>query len=38
MKRLYKSITLESRDQGQLGQISKEELLNKFLLETKDKK
>ncbi len=31
-------ITLESRDAGQLGQISKEELLNKFLEEIKSKK
>lgn len=31
-------VTLESRDAGQLGQISKEELLNKFLEEIKDKK
>ena len=31
-------ITLESRDSGQLGQISKEELLKKFLEEIKNKK
>jgi threonyl-tRNA synthetase len=31
-------ITLESRDSGQLGQISKEELLAKFLEEIKNKK
>ncbi len=31
-------VTLESRDAGQLGQISKEELLNKFLEEIKSKK
>jgi threonyl-tRNA synthetase len=31
-------ITLESRDNGQLGQISKEELLKKFLEEIKNKK
>jgi threonyl-tRNA synthetase len=31
-------ITLESRDAGQLGQISKEELLSKFLEEIKNKK
>lgn len=30
-------VTLESRDNGQLGQISKEELLSKFLKEIKDK-
>ena len=33
-----KNITLESRDAGQLGQISKEELLAKLLKEIKDKK
>lgn len=31
-------VTLESRDMGQLGQISKEELLSKFLEEIKNKK
>lgn len=31
-------VTLESRDAGNLGQISQEELLNKFLVEIKDKK
>ncbi len=31
-------VTLESRDQGQLGQISKEELLSKFIEEIKNKK
>jgi len=33
-----KKVTLESRDAGQLGQISKEELISKFLEETKEKK
>jgi threonyl-tRNA synthetase len=33
-----KKITLESRDAGQLGQMSKEELLKKFLEEIKNKK
>ncbi len=33
-----KKITLESRDAGQLGQISKEELIFKFLEEIKNKK
>jgi len=33
-----KKITLESRDQGQIGQISPEELLQKFLDEVKNKK
>ena len=33
-----KKVTLESRDSGQLGQISKEELLVKFLEEIKTKK
>lgn len=33
-----KKVTLESRDAGQLGQISKEELLSKFLEEIKTKK
>ncbi len=32
-----KKITLESRDNGQLGQISKEELISKFLEEIKNK-
>ncbi|MFA5932050.1 MAG: threonine--tRNA ligase [Candidatus Paceibacterota bacterium] len=32
-----KKVTLESRDAGQLGQISKEELLSKFLEEIKNK-
>ena len=31
-------VTLESRDAGQLGQMSKEELLSKFLEEIKNKK
>ena len=31
-------VTLESRDNGQLGQLSKEELLSKFLEEIKNKK
>ena len=31
-------VTLESRDAGQLGQISKEELITKFLEEIKNKK
>lgn len=31
-------VTLESRDSGQLGQISTEELVSKFLTEIKDKK
>jgi threonyl-tRNA synthetase len=31
-------ITLESRDKGQLGQMSKEELIEKLLLEIKNKK
>ena len=33
-----KKVTLESRDHGQLGQISKEELLKKLLEEIKNKK
>ncbi|MFA4975256.1 MAG: threonine--tRNA ligase [Candidatus Paceibacterota bacterium] len=33
-----KKVTLESRDKGQLGQISKEELLKKLLEEIKNKK
>ena len=33
-----KKITLESRDDGQLGQITKEELVKKFLEEIKNKK
>ncbi|MEK7080818.1 MAG: His/Gly/Thr/Pro-type tRNA ligase C-terminal domain-containing protein, partial [Patescibacteria group bacterium] len=33
-----KKVTLESRDAGQLGQISKEELVSKFLEEIKNKK
>ena len=33
-----KKVNLESRDSGQLGQMSKEELIEKLLLEIKDKK
>ena len=33
-----KKVTLESRDSGQLGQMSKEELLKKLLEEIKNKK
>ncbi|PIP68774.1 hypothetical protein COW91_02940, partial [Candidatus Nomurabacteria bacterium CG22_combo_CG10-13_8_21_14_all_32_8] len=33
-----KKITLESRDNGQLGQISKKELLTKLTQEIKEKK